>query len=237
MSEDPGGQRARQLRQRLGTRAVLRHLEALSGDLTPNQLGRLRALAEAIGPDGAIALATALDIATPGGDDAKRQSTFRKFRAALADASAGRLTLEVDTSRSGPQQRSCWFAGRDTVDEETAELSERTARRLTREASVPTLGQEVLTEVTAYVSTVDVDPAPAEDARRFVEAQRDFVRRLTARAGLRHTPRITVTTMLDPPVGKPVQEHRERLRATADVVLVLVSPQYCAGGPDGAWLW
>src|SRR5215475_9203202 len=99
-------------RQRLPERAVLALLAAMTDDLSPRQISRLRQLAALIDADGRIPLDRALDVATPGGDDQRRQAAFRQFRRAVAEAAenaGAQLTLVADALKTAPAHRYCWF--------------------------------------------------------------------------------------------------------------------------------
>uniref|UniRef100_UPI0021BEF80D pentapeptide repeat-containing protein n=1 Tax=Frankia gtarii TaxID=2950102 RepID=UPI0021BEF80D len=201
--------------RRLPRRAVLRHLDRLTDDLTPRQMSRLRGLAELIGDDGRIPMPQALDEATPGGGDVKAQDTFRKFRAALdvaAKAAKVDLRLVSDRRKAPPTDRFCWFEGADVTVEEVAERSEREADRRTVDELVPASVAEVLQPV------VHVETAPqASEAIRGLEQQ--FVELLIEQAAASYR----VTSPLDLRLGVDIVAERQRLREAAEVVVELDS--------------
>ena len=101
---------------RLGKEAVLRLLERMQDDLSRHQLERLGKLAALIDGNGRIGLDRALEVATPGGDDQRRQAAFRQFRRTVAEAAeAAQVTLALvqDSLKLAPAHRFCWFEGED----------------------------------------------------------------------------------------------------------------------------
>src|SRR5438132_122569 len=110
----PSGGRVHRLRKR----EVLSLLGRIQDDLSRHQLIRLRRLAELIDDDGRIPLEQALQVATEGGDDQRRQAAFRQFRRTVAAAAkdAGvAFALVPDTLKAAPARRHCWFEGEDPV--------------------------------------------------------------------------------------------------------------------------
>ncbi|MCM3924351.1 pentapeptide repeat-containing protein [Frankia sp. AiPs1] len=203
--------------QRLPRRAVLRHLERLTDELTPRQRARLTALADLIGDDGRIPMPQALGVATPGGGDVKAQDTFRKFRAALDEAATAAevdLRLVSDRRKAPPADRFCWFEGADVTSEEVAERSQREARRRTADEPVPASVSEVLQPV-VYVETA---PQASEALRQW---ERQFVTLLTEQVVA--LPGYRVTSPFDLLLGADVDAERQRLRESADVVVELDS--------------
>ncbi|MGH3937744.1 MAG: NACHT and WD40 repeat domain-containing protein, partial [Pseudonocardiaceae bacterium] len=205
---------------RLPRRVVLRHLDRLGHDLAPRQLDRLRKLAELIDDGGRIPLVHALEVATPGGDARTAQAAFRKFRAAVQEATAAagvKLRLVTDGRKTTPEGRWCWFEGQDTADAELAEMSAREAQRTTDDVLVPPTVTEVF-DVTIYVSTACGDLAPWVRSR-----DEEVVRLLREGLALRRDHRYQVISPFDIGLGREVAADRARLRDQADVVLVLVS--------------
>ena len=226
---------------RLPRAAVLRHLDRLAEDLAPRQLKRLRALAKVMDDEGRISLPVALEIATPGGDTKTRQDAFRQFRAAVKDATSAagrRLELVSDGRKTPPEGRFCWFEGDDTTGDELAERSRRQAERTTVGAVVPpTTAEWVETpapppakdSVVVYVST-----AVAKIVRR---RESEVIELLREQLAVRHDREFRVTSVSDIPLGGEIAQKRQRLRAEADVVLVLISASYlAASGGDAEWL-
>jgi hypothetical protein len=81
-----------------------------------------------------IGLDRALDVATPGGDDQRRQAAFRQFRRTVAEAAEAaqvRLALVPDSLKLAPVHRFCWFEGEDEdpVLGELAAMSKDKSRR------------------------------------------------------------------------------------------------------------
>ena len=117
--------------ERLKKETVLQLLDQMKDDLSRHQRERLDGLAALIDDEGRIGLERALDVATSGGDDQQRQATFRKFRAAVAQAATAAhvsLTLEVDALRRAPVHRFCWFEGTNPVLGELEEMSKDKSR-------------------------------------------------------------------------------------------------------------
>ncbi|WP_250292135.1 pentapeptide repeat-containing protein, partial [Frankia sp. CiP1_Cm_nod1] len=209
---------------RLPRRAVLRHLDRLTDDVTPRQLSRLRALADLIDDDGRIPMPRALDAATPGGSDQKAQDAFRKFRAALDDAAAAagvELRLVSDQRKAPPADRFCWFEGADAIGDEIAERSQREAARGTGDEPVPATVSEVIRGVVhvergvVHVETaLEASDAVRRRERQFVEL---LAEQLAARPGYR------LTSASDIALGLAVDSERRRLREAADVVVELDS--------------
>ncbi|HSV67228.1 MAG TPA: pentapeptide repeat-containing protein, partial [Mycobacteriales bacterium] len=217
---------------RLPERAVTRLLDRFADDLTGRQRDRLRALARLIDPAGRIPLARALQVATPEGDEQARQAAFRKFRASVTEATGTQLRLVVDSRKTSPESRYCWFEGVDETSDELAERSERESRRHTGERVVPPAAAEVLDppRITVYVSTaVTARAATAGLERAFLELLRE---RLAACGDRRYR----VTSMHETAIGVERAAHRHRLREEADIVLSLTSPAYLGdSGGDDAW--
>ncbi|QIS14811.1 NACHT and WD40 repeat domain-containing protein [Nocardia arthritidis] len=211
-------------RQRLPKRAVLRHLKTLDDDLSTRQRERLHALADLIDENNRIRLSDALDVATPAGSSTSRQASFRKFRAALAEAAKENglpFELVADTLKAQPEQRYCWFTGPDSVIAELAEISSIEARTAESGNAIEQSVAELLDprDIRLYVSA-NPDPAAGELAsiRAFIEL---LERNLRARTDIR----VTITDTLATPIGAPVTDSVTRL-ADADVAIALLDPGY-----------
>ncbi|MCL9794591.1 pentapeptide repeat-containing protein, partial [Frankia sp. AgKG'84/4] len=211
---------------RLPDRTVLRRLTQLDDHLTGLQSTRLRQLAELIDEDDRIPLPRALAVATPGGDDAKAQDSFRKFRSdltRLARQAKVDLRLVTDSRKAPPAGRFCWFEGADGTSEELADLSRRQADRV--------IGQPVpasVTEVLTPVVHIEIAGQASEALRRreqvFVDLMIDQVEAV---------PGYRITSALDLPLGADVATERRRLRASADVVIDLDSARARRKQPPG----
>ncbi|MCK9896198.1 pentapeptide repeat-containing protein, partial [Frankia sp. AgB32] len=208
---------------RLPRRTVLRRLTQLGDHLTGLQSTRLGQLADLIDEDDRIPLPRALAVATPGGDDAKAQDSFRKFRSdltRLARQAKVDLRLVTDSRKAPPTGRFCWFEGADGTSEELAELSRRQADRVIGQ-SVPASVTEVLTPVVHIEIAGRPSEAPHRREQVFVDLMIDQVAAV---------PGYRITSALDLPLGADVATERRRLRASADVVIDLDSARARARG-------
>ena len=206
---------------RLAARSVRRHVESAAEHLSPLQRSRVEDLAKLIGADGRISMAAALDVAAPGGDDTKRQDAFRKFRGSL-DAAMGdagvELTLQVDSLKTAPSRRHCWFAGADTVAAEVAELSALGAGDLDPATAVEPAARDVgPVRRRVLVSASPVGPRKDYD---------EFVRRLRRRLTVDRFATYEVLTSYDLPVGVGRDEEVTRRIDSADYVVCLVDVDY-----------
>lgn len=207
---------------------------------TDQLLVRLRALAGLIGDDDRIRLDRALTAATPEGSDQQRQASVRKFRAAVtaaAEAAGIDIELAVDSRRTAPEHRWCWFQGEDPI---VADLEEMSAGESMKDRDpgdpwpVPPRVTELLpgTVRGAAASTPDVAVSPRIvivaatrlDGPRQGRAE-DFVRLLRRTIARGDTPP-TVQATLEPFVGVSVEAGRDLLLAQADLVVILLSPEY-----------
>src|SRR5215475_2181980 len=215
--------------QRLPERAVLTLLAAMTDDLSRHQLSRLRQLAALIDADGGIPLDRALEVATPGGDDQRRQAAFRQFRRAVAEAAenAGvQLTLVADALKTAPAHRYCWFEGEDPVLADLAAMSAHESvrgRPLGSAAEVPPRAAEVhpVPPVRIHVSAASAaaDPERVGKVEEFVRLLRRSLPRWEERP-------VEVTYEGETTLGLDVSAERDRLLAQADLVVALLTPAY-----------
>src|SRR5262249_59531579 len=118
----PPGRRVGRLREQ----EVLSLLDRMQDYLSRHQLARLRQLAAVIDEEGRIPLERALEVASAGGDDQRRQAAFRQFRrtvSAAAQDAGVTFALVPDTSKTAPARRYCWFEGEDPVVGELEAMS------------------------------------------------------------------------------------------------------------------
>src|SRR5215468_5493220 len=153
-------------------------------DLSRHQSARLHELAALIDADGRIPLDRALEVATPGGDDQRRQAAFRQFRrtVAMAAGDAGiAFELVPDTLKIAPAHRWCWFEGEDPVIGELEAMSKyESARGRSPGAAqaVPPWVSEVYPVPPGPPVRVHVSAESASVDRRCAQAVAEFVRLL-----------------------------------------------------------
>ena len=214
--------------ERLRKEAVLRLLGRMQDDLSRHQLERLGKLAALIDDDGRIGLEQALEAATPGGDDQRRQAAFRQFRRTVADAAeAAQVTLALvpDTLKVAPVHRFCWFEGEDEdpVLGELAEMSKDKSRRRGRNDTVEPRVSQVrpLAPIRVHVcaARASEDRLRAGKVEEFIELLRRDLRTGEFRD-------IQVTATDDIKVGLPEAGERARLWEQADIVIALLTPAY-----------
>ena len=216
-------------RERLRTEAVLRLLERMQDDLSRHQLERLRQLAELIGSDGRIGLDRALDVATPGGDDQRRQAAFRQFRRTVTEAAESAhvtLALVPDSLKLAPMHRFCWFEGEDPVLGELAAMSKDKSRRpgpadATVEPRVSQVRPPAPIRVHVCAASASHDPSRAGKVGEFIGLLRRDLR-----TGKSHDIQVTSTHEIE--LGLTEAGERERLREQADIVVALLTPAYLA---------
>ncbi|EFC78994.1 pentapeptide repeat-containing protein, partial [Parafrankia sp. EUN1f] len=211
---------------RLPRQAVLRYLERLADDLTPRQAQRLAGLADLIDGDGRIPMADALEVATPGGGDAKAQDAFRKFRAAFDEAAAEAdvgVRLVSDQRKAPPRDRVCWFEGEDLAGDELAARSRRGADRRRGDETVTGTVSEVLPPTAPEaghgggVIHVEVARKASDHVRR---REREFVDLLSEQASA--TPGgYRITSLVAALLGTDLEGERRRLREASDLVVEL----------------
>ena len=214
---------------RLSKESVLRLLGRMRDDLSRHQLDRLDRLAALIGDDGRIGLEQALEVATPGGDDQRRQAAFRQFRRTVAEAAEAAqvaLALVPDSLKLAPAQRFCWFEGEDPVLGDLAEMSKDKSRHRQPEGGLvePRVSQvRPLAPVHVHVcaASASEDPARANKVEEFVRLLRRDLNTWEGRD-------IQVTAANDVEVGLTEEAERARLRTQANVVVALLTPAYLA---------
>jgi hypothetical protein len=209
----------------LPERSVRRHLESAQEYLSPMQRSRLAAIVALLDQDGYARLDRVLDVATPGGDDATRQATFRKFKDAVNDAlvAAGvNLSFTVDRRKVAPARRLCWFNGSDTVRAELAEISDEETDDVRTRAIVSAQVGEMLQPARVYVSCATGSTASEQ-------LYRDFVGRLRQRSAASRRP-LEVELALDVPLGGRKGNWRAERMAGADVIVELVDVAYLQPG-------
>lgn len=215
---------------RLNRSAVERVLNQLAEDVSARQMARLRELATRIQPDGRIRLSEALEIATPEGNDVKRQASFRKFRTMLAEAAAQvgiELSLVSDGQKVSPGFRYCWFEGADGTAAQLAEMSERESRRGAVRSPVTQNVAEFYEGPPPFVIHVSTDFGRDNDPR--IRRAVELIDYLRERLSVRHDFTFRVTDSLRIPMGLSAASERNELMSKADMVLVLVSANYING--------
>jgi hypothetical protein len=189
----------------------------------------LRQLAGLIGSDGRIGLDRALDVATPGGDDQRRQAAFRQFRRAVAEAAQAaqvRLALVPDSLKLAPVHRFCWFEGEDPVLGELAAMSENKSRRRgPADGTVPPRVSQVRPVVPIRVH---VCAASESEDRPRVGKVEEFIRLLRRDLRTWEGREVQVTATHEIETGLTEAAERELLREQADVVVALLTPAYLA---------
>jgi hypothetical protein len=208
----------------------------MSEHLTPHQMSRLRGLAELLQEGNRIPLDKALDIATSGGDNVTRQAAFRQFRRSFAIASAAcdaQIALIVDRLKTGPETRTCWFEG---LDNQTAGLQTVSELALA-EGHSPGRDETGPPQVTELGVTTSPSEPPDGQAttvvvvstdlpnRRRTDKDRDFTARLRADLERPGDPiRLLATDELL--VGEDKVDGRVRLLDQADLIVLLLTPEY-----------
>jgi len=181
-------------------------------------MDRLRHLADLIDDTNHIPMMAALEVATIGGDQQKAQEAFRKFRATVEAAGKeahSDFRLVVDSQKTSPRGRFCWFEG-DELTDEALTVHSREAARLSEDPVQPEV-TEVVPEVVR--PTVHLQMArEASAAVRDLEAR--FVDAFTTRVEALNLYQITHETLLTWDRDDAI---RLRLRGQADVVVVLTS--------------
>ncbi|HEX6523056.1 MAG TPA: pentapeptide repeat-containing protein [Streptosporangiaceae bacterium] len=218
--------------ERLRTEAVLRLLERMQDDLSRHQLERLRKLAELIDSDGRIGLDRALDVATPGGDDQRRQAAFRQFRRTVAEAAEAaqvRLALVPDSLKLAPVHRFCWFEGEneDPVLGELVAMSKDKSRR--RGPAEGTVEPRVSQVRPLAPIRVHVCAASASEDRSRAGKVEEFIRLLRRDLRTGESRDIQVSATHDIEMGLTEAGERALLREQADIVVALLTPAYLAG--------
>src|SRR5262249_20054536 len=220
--------------QRLREREVLSVLGRLRDDLSRHQSARLHELAALIDAEGRIPLDRALAVATPGGDDQRRQAAFRQVRRTVAAAaqSAG-ITFELvpDTLKIAPAHRWCWFEGEDPVVAELEAMSAYGSARGRSPGPATAVPPRVSEVHPVPPVRIQVSAASASADPRRADAVADFVgmlRRARPRWG---SGAVEVTADGETPPGLALAGEGARLRTRADLVVVLLSPASLAEWP------
>src|SRR5262249_3993884 len=171
------GRRTKRLRER----EVLSLLDRMRDYLSRHQLTRLHELAALIDADGRIPLDRALEVATPSGDDQRRQAAFRQFRRTVAGAAreAGiALELVPDTLKIAPAHRWCWFEGEDPVIGELEALSKYESARGRSPGAAQAVPPRVSEVHPVPPVRVHISAAPASAEPRRAGAVEEVVRLL-----------------------------------------------------------
>ncbi|MBV9314299.1 MAG: hypothetical protein JO100_11320 [Pseudonocardia sp.] len=95
---------------------VAQRVAALEKSLTRLQAARLDAIVEIMADDGRFLLRDALDVGEFPAGDAPGQEAFQDFRKRVNQAAIDahvELRLELDSRKTTPDQRYCWFTGGD----------------------------------------------------------------------------------------------------------------------------
>jgi len=171
-------------------------------------------------------------VATPGGNDQRRQAAFRQFRRSVseaADAAQVRLALVPDSLKLAPARRFCWFEGEDE-DPVLGELVAMSKDKSRRQGPAGGTVEPRVSQVRPLAPIrVHVCAAGASEDRMRAGKVEEFIGLL--RRGLRtwESRAIRVTATPDIEVGLGEAGERERLRDQADIVVVLLTPAYLAG--------
>ncbi|MBV9312835.1 MAG: hypothetical protein JO100_03635, partial [Pseudonocardia sp.] len=194
--------------------------------LTALQAARLAEIVKIMADDGRFLLRDALDVGEFPAGDARGQEAFQDFRKRVNQAAIDahvELRLELDSRKTTPDQRYCWFTGGDLIDAGIALLSSETAGRTGTDHAVAPEVAELGTSRRTRVY-VSVPRATGPTARKLD----GLVRQLRERLALDGERSWEVTDSNSVGLGEDLEAGRERLHTQADVRLVLVSPAHLA---------
>jgi WD40 repeat protein len=162
-------------------------------------------------------------------DDPEPVAAFREFRRLVARFAAAHgidLVLVVDGQKRAPHStRSCWMEGTDGTDQQLSDLSAASTAALSDTPVVPSYGRPERDGKTVVRTYFDIAPADREAAERCVGV---LMTRLS-------TDREYVFDRIPPGrLGDGVETARAAALASADLVVVFLSPHYLRWSTDKA---